>query len=222
MRSAAARPSALAWNCSRQSAQRHVQLGGQQQHGERGAQGHRAVDQAQPESHRDEGSGQRGGEIEHRARDEGDAQCLHRGAAVLVADRRDALRLDLAAVEGAQRGEPAHDVEKVVRQARQRLPAGARAPFGVAADQPHEQRDQRQRHGHDQGRGQVDGHGPGEHRQGHQHRQHELGEIAGEVGLEGVDALDGGGGDLAGLGAVGRRRGVAQPPLARARGAAAT
>ena len=104
------------------------------------------VDEAQAERHRHQGGGQRGGEVEHGARQKGDAQRLHGGAAVLLADRGDALGLGLAAVEGAQGGQAAHDVEEVVREAREGPPAGPRAALGVAPDQPHEERDQGQRH----------------------------------------------------------------------------
>ena len=45
----------------------------------------------------------------------------------LLADLGDALRLRAGAIERAQRGQPAHDVEEVIREERQRLPALARA-----------------------------------------------------------------------------------------------
>ena len=58
------------------------------------------------------------------------------------------VRLDGAAVERAQRRQPADDVEEVGREREQRLPALARVPLGVTADQPHEDGDERQREQH--------------------------------------------------------------------------
>ena len=82
----------------------HVELGGEEQHGQRGAQRDRARNEAQAECHRDQGRRQRGGQVEYRARQEGDAEGLHGRAPVLLADRGDTFGLGFAAVEGAQGG----------------------------------------------------------------------------------------------------------------------
>ena len=122
--------------------------------------------------------------------------------------------LRAAAVERAQRRQPAHDVEEVGREQPQRQPALARALLRVAADQPHEHRHERQR--------QRASPAPSvrsiaatqrEHGDGHDAGEHELRQVAGEVGLERVDALDRGRRDLACLGAVERGRLAAEPPL---------
>ncbi len=84
--------------------------------------------------------------------EERDAKRPHRRPAVLVAHRFDARTLRARAVERAQRRQPAHDVEEVVREQRQRLPALARAPLRVTADEPHEHRDEGQREEHHPGR----------------------------------------------------------------------
>ena len=77
-----------------------------------------------------------------------DPERAHRRAAVALADLVDAGRLRPAAVERAQRRQAAHDVEEVRREEPQREPALARALLGVAADQPHEHRHERQRQQH--------------------------------------------------------------------------
>ena len=63
------------------------------------------------------------------------------------------------------------------------------------------------------GRDRVDRDDEPEHGHRHDDREHDLRQIAGEVGLEPVDALHGGRRDLAGLGAVERERLVPEPAL---------
>ena len=69
-------------------------------------------------------------------------------------------RLRGAAIERAQRRQAAHDVEEVRRQAAQGVPALAGALLGGAADEPHEDRHERQRDRHDERRLEVDGRPP--------------------------------------------------------------
>ena len=129
-------------------AQRQVQLGREHEHRERRLEADAAVDEPHADRDRDERDAERRRQLEHRAGEERDAQRAHRRAAVLVGDARDLGRLRLAAVERAQRRQPAHDVEEVRGEQPQRLPALARAALGRAADQPHEQRHERQRQQH--------------------------------------------------------------------------
>ncbi len=141
----------------------------------------------------------------------------------------DPLRLDLAAVERAQRRQPAHHVEEMIGEERQRQPALARALFGVAANQPHEHRHERQRREHDQRRHVIDRRHPREHRDRHEDREHDLRQVARVVGLQRVDPLHCGRRQLAPMHAVERRGLGAQAALEQrqaqfgeyARGAAA-
>ena len=94
--------------------QRQVELGREHEHRERGLEADVAVDEPHADGDRDQRDADRRGQLEHRAGEERDPQRPHRRAAVLVADLLDPLGLRLAAVEGAQRRQPAHDVEKCV------------------------------------------------------------------------------------------------------------
>ena len=102
-------------------------------------------------------------------------------AAVLARRPPDLLRLRLAAVEGAQRRQPAHDVEEVRRQQRQRLPALAGPPLRVAPDEPHEHRHQRQRQQHDAGRDRIDDATRPSTATGTDDREHDLRQVAANV-----------------------------------------
>ena len=99
-------------------------------------------------------------------------------------------------------GRPRTTSRKCGREPAQRLPALPRPLFGVAADEPHEHRHERQREQHDQRRFEIDVRHPGHHGQRDHRGEHHLWEVAGEVGLERVDALHGRRGDLAALDAV--------------------
>ena len=145
-------------------AERKVELGGEHEHGQTGLEADAALDEADADGDGHERDSQRGRELEHRPREERDAQRGHRGAAVLLAHRTDLLRLRLAAVEGAKRRQAAHDVEEVRRQERERLPPLAGTLLRVAADQPHEHRHERQRQQHHARGDGVD------HRDEHEHR----------------------------------------------------
>ena len=123
-----------------------------------------------------------------------------------------ATRLGLAAVEGAQRGKAAHDVEEVAGEPAQRLPALLRPLLGVAADEPHEHRHERQREQHDERRFEIDVGHPSHHGQRDHRGEDHLREVAGEVGLERVDALHRRGGDLTALDAIRCDRVATQPP----------
>ena len=141
--------------------QRQVQLGRQDQHEEGGLEADAAARQPHPDRDRDERDAEGRGELEHRPGEEAHAEGGHRGPPVLLADVGDRVRLLLAAVQGPQGREPAHDVEEVRREHAQREPALPGALLGVAPDEPHEHRHERQREQHDQRRRHVDPRRPG-------------------------------------------------------------
>ena len=88
-----------------------------------------------------------------------------------------------------------------------------RFPLGVAADEPHEDRYEGEREEHHTGRDEVDRRDEDEDGDRHDHREHELRQVARERRLERVDAGDGDRRDLGAPRAVERRRPVAEPPL---------
>ena len=182
-----------------QPPQRQIQLGREDQNGQCRLEREAAAREPHADGHRDERDAERGRQLEHRAGQEGDPQRAHRRPPVPLADLRDRRRLRLAAVERAQRRQAAHDVEEVRREQPQRLPALARPLLGVAADQPHEDRHERQRQQHHPRRLQVDRGDPAEHRERDDAAEHELRQIAREVRLERVHALHGRRRQLAGL-----------------------
>ena len=126
----------------------------------------------------------------------------------------------LGAAEGAQRRQAPDDVEEVGREPPQRLPALARALLGVAADQPHEHRHERQREQHDQRRLPVDHRDPGDDQERHDRGEHDLRQVAREVALERLDPLYRDGRDLGAAGAVGARSAASAAAWRRAPGEA--
>ena len=204
----------------REVAQRQVELGREHEHRQPGLEADAALDEAHADGHGDERDAERRRELEHRPREERDAERAHRRAAVLVAHRRDLLRLRLAAVEGAKRRQAAHDVEEVRREERERLPALARALLRVAADEPHEHRHERQRQQHHPGGDEVDRRDEHEHRDRDVDGEDDLRQVAGERRLERVDAGDRRRRDLGALGAVERGRADREAAARRGRAAA--
>ena len=156
---------------------------------------------------------ERRGEIEHGAREERDPECPHRRPAVLLAHLDDPFRLRLRAVERAQRGQPAHDVEEVVREERERLPALPRAPLRLTPDEPHEHGHEREGQEHDSRREEIDRRDQDEHGDRDDDRENDLREVARERRLQRVDAGDCGRRDLRALSAVERRRLPSKPRL---------
>ena len=121
-------------------AQRPVGLGGEQQHGERDPEVHRARGEPQSHRHRDQRDGQRGDQLEDRRGGEGHLEGLHRGAAVAVGDRPDGADLRLGAAVRDQRRQAADHVEEVARQGLEGAPL---VPGAVARGQPDEDREDR-------------------------------------------------------------------------------
>ncbi len=187
-------------------AQRLVQLGREHEHGQAGFQPDAPVHEADADSDRRERDTERRREFQHRAGEETHPQRRHRRLAVPLARLCHPRGLLLAAVEGAKRRQTAHDVEKVRRQQPERLPAPARLLLRVAADQPHEDGHEGQRQQQDERRRDVDGRNPGQHRDRHDAREDDLGQVAREVRLEAVHTLNRGGRDLRARAAVTRCR----------------
>ena len=197
----------------REVPERQVELGREHEHRQARLEPEPALDQPDADDHGDEGDAEGRGQLEHGPREERDAERPHRRAAVAVTDLGDPLGLRLCPVERAERRQPADDVEEVGRETRQGLPALTRSPLGVPADQPHEDRDERQRQEHDTGGDRVDHRHEDEHGDRHHHGQHDLRQVAREGRLERVDASDGDRRHLGALGPVETCWAVAEPSL---------
>ena len=193
--------------------QRQVELRREHEDGQARLEAETALDQANADRHRDERDPERRRELQHRPGEKRDPERAHRGAAILVAHLRDPLRLRLGSVEGTKRRQSADDVREVAREASERTPARVRSPLRVAADEPHEDRDEREREEHHARRDEVDRRDEDEDGRRHDRCEHELWQVAGERRLERVDAGDGDRRDLGAPRAVERGRPVAEPPL---------
>ena len=177
-------------------AQRQVRLGGEQQHEQCGLVAQVPGQQPQAHLHRHQRRGQRRRQLQHQRRQERHPQRAHRRLPVRLGDLTDHLHLRLRPAEQFQGGQPFDHVEEVPAECRQQPPLALRAGLGVQPDQDGEHRDQRQRHRDDHGRDPVSGRHPGYHRHRHHDREHKLGQVPGEVGIERVQALGGQGRDL--------------------------
>ena len=180
-----------------------------------------AADEAHPRRDRDERHPEGRRQLQHGARQEADAQRRHRRRPIALADRGQRRELVVGPAECAQGGQAPHDVEEVRREPPQRLPPLPRSLLGVAADEPHEDGDQRQRDQHDQSRLPVD-HGDGGDDDERDHRgEHDLGQVPGEVPLQSLDALDRDRRELGSARSVGgdrlRSQALLAPPPAAAR-----
>ncbi len=195
----------------REIPQRQVELRGEDEHGQSRFEADAAVDQAHAHDDGDERDAERRRELQDRTGEERDTERPHRRPAILLAHLRDSLHLCPSAIEGSERRQPTHDVEEVVREERQCLPAFSRAALRVAADEPHEDRDERKRHQHDPGRNEVDGRNEHQHRDRDDDREDDLRQVARERRLERVDARDGRRGHLRALHPVERGRAAPQP-----------
>ena len=139
-------------------------------------------------SNRDRHSEQRHPEareqLEREGGHKGDAQGRHGAGAETLGDVTDALHLRRSTAEDAQRRQALQDVEEVGAEARERLPPPSRALLRVASDQPHEQRDGRQRQHEDHRRQPVDAEHVRDRDDRNRERRDELREIATEVVVE--------------------------------------
>ena len=168
--------------------QRDEAFGGEQEGEESGAEIHRPGDEADADDHGDQRHGDRGDEFEGETREEGDAQ---RGQA-----RRMVVRAQPAQGPGVLAGAPEADEDgqalgefgEMVREPLEGAHALLRRLLGVAADEDHEQRHEREA-GDDDDRGEDVGEDDA-HEQDHGHDRglREGGDDGGEVVVEVVDA----------------------------------
>ena len=132
IRSATARPSALAWYSAPSRRSGRYSSGASTSTVRPACEPEAAVDQPHADRHRDERDAERRRQLEHRPRQEADAQRPHRRAAVALADRRRcaaacaAPRLNARSV-----GRPRTTSRKCVDSRAQRVPALAGALLGV-------------------------------------------------------------------------------------------
>ena len=170
------------------AAQREVALGSEQQHDQGGREAETARGEPQADFDRDQRHRQSGDQLQGERRQECHPERTHRGGAVLLGDRADRVALCLRPTEQAQGREPFDDVEKVTAQLLQDGPLSLRAALGHPSDQDHEDRDERDGHGDEEGGDRIDREDdePGDERDRHSERQ--CGEELTHVGLEFVDA----------------------------------
>ena len=177
--------------------QRQVRLRREEQHQQRGLVAHVTAEQPQPDLDRDHGGGQRRGQLQHQRGQERGTQRAHGSRPVLVGHVGDHLLLGRGPAEHLERGQPLDDIEEVPAQPGQQVPLPLGLGLRMQADQDREDRDQGHGHRDDQGRDPVRGRDPHQHRDRDHAGQHELGQVAGEVRVQGVQPLGGQGGELA-------------------------
>ena len=171
-----------------QAAGGQVGLGGQDQDGEARLQAQAAVQHPQAHGDRHHGHGDRGGEFQHQGGEEGDAQRAHGLPPVPVGQGGESGDRVAAAAEHLEGGQGAQRVEEPGTEVGEGLPAAGDARPGGPAHQGAEHGDQRQGDQDDGRRQRVQGEHPAEHEGRRRHRQGQLREVAGEVGVEGLDA----------------------------------
>ena len=172
-------------------AQRQVRLGREDEHEQRRLQVELPVEQAQPHLHGDERHRDRGQQLQHERRQERDAQRAHRRA-------RGARRWSSGSARpppSRAGGSPASGGPRRRRgSGRRAVPAAATAPGSgpaSAAHQGHEHRDERQGQRDHERRDPVRAGDHDQHRDRDERGQDELGEVAGDVVVERVEAAGG-------------------------------
>ncbi len=148
-----------------------------------------AVEQPQPDRHRDERDGDAREQLEDERGQERELEGRHRRAPVALGDRSDRLDLRLRAAEDLQRREPAHDVEEMARQHLERAQLPILPTLHPHPDQRHEDRDERDGDRDDDGGDPVGGAHRDDHGDRHDHREHELRQVPREVAVERVDPM---------------------------------
>ncbi len=171
--------------------QRQIRLGGENEDDQSDVEVHVAVDQPHADRDRDERDRQGGEQFQDERGEEGDPQGPHGRLPVLAGDPADGLGLRLGPAEHLERRQPRDHVEEVPRQPGEQPPLTVRLGAGDPADEDHEQGDQRQGADDDRRRHPVLGHHPQQHRRRNHHREPQLGQIAREVVVEGVDTTGG-------------------------------
>ena len=169
-----------------ESAQRPVELGGEDEHEQRFAKPDPRVEETQPHLDRDYRRPQRRERLEHERRDEGEAQHAHGHRAVPLARPGDRVGLVTGPPERAQRGEALERVEEARGQARERRPLPAGLVPRRLPDEPHEERDEREGQQEHEGGERVRPQDGGEDEEGDEGREVRLGQVLGEVRVERV------------------------------------
>ena len=179
-------------------AQGCVQLGREQQHGQPGLKRQVTAGELNPDRRRDERDPDHRAQLEHERRHERDPQRRHRLPAVALADVGEHLLLDVLAAVRAQRLETADDVEEVRAEQGEGAEPPPRLGLRPLADEDHEHDQDRDRDGEDDRRHGIEDCRVHEHRERHDAREDQLGEVAGEIRLERVDTLDRARGEITG------------------------
>ncbi len=148
-----------------------------------------AVEQPQPDRHRDERDGDAREQLEDQRGEERELERRHRRPPVALGDRSDRLDLRLRPAEHLQRREPAHDVEEVPGEHLERAQLSILPALHPHPDQRHEDRDERDGHRDDEGGDPVGGAHRDDHGDRHDHREHELRQVPREVAVERVDPM---------------------------------
>ena len=190
-RRAAARPSALSWNWALARRTGQEDLGGDDEHRQRRGEPHRPGEQAQPQGDRHQGDRHRGEGVEDQRREEGDPEGREARLAQPLGGLGDPLPLAGAAPERLEHGQPLEDVGDLASEGLDLAPpAGRQAPAGLP-HQDAEDREERQDGEDDEGRRPVQGADHDHQGDRHGRRQHQVGQAAADVGVEGVEAATG-------------------------------
>ena len=173
-----------------QQAQRQIEFGRQDQDKERLLERQSAVEHPQPDLHRDDRRAERADHLQHQRREEGNPQHTQRRIPVALADLGDDRDLFAAAVEQLERRQPLQHVEEVRAHPAEGGPLLPRQAVGQAADEDHEDGDERrgqQQHQAGEGVQRKDDQQKG---QRDQHGQRQLRQVLAEVGVQRLDPFD--------------------------------
>jgi hypothetical protein len=165
-----------------------VYLGGEDEHRQPGPQTESAPHQADADGDRQQGDAEAGQQLQDQGGEKGDPQGGHRLPPEPRRNLADALNLLRPAAEDPQRRQPLEDVEEMTSEQFERAPPPLRPALRHPSDDDHEQWDERHGRRQDQGRHPVHGEDVGDGQQGHGGTHQQLGNEAGEVGVEAVQS----------------------------------
>ncbi|SIJ38332.1 Uncharacterised protein [Mycobacteroides abscessus subsp. abscessus] len=168
--------------------QRHEALGGQQQGEESVTELHRPGHESDADDDGDEGDGDRRDEFEGEAGEEGDAQSRQTRRMVVVAETSQGARVLPGAAEADEDGQSLGELSEVVRELFEGADALLRRLLGVAADEDHEERHEREAEDDDDRREHIGEDDPHEEDGRDDRGLREGGDDGGEVVVEVVDA----------------------------------
>ena len=171
-----------------QAAQRQVRLGRQDQREQPDLQRQLTHRQPQAHAHRHQRHRDRRQQLQRQRGQEGHPQRRHGRRAVGVGDAPQDGHLGLGPAVGAQGRQAGDDVREPVREAPEGRPSPRPVRLRHLADEDHEHRDQRDRDRHGQRGHDVDGEQAHDHRERHDRRQRQLGQVPPEVPVQRVQA----------------------------------